>query len=75
VLPEDFVSLVAFNPLRTRIPINDSSAWVEHVDRIIRYTLDQKAKSTLCIFQFVEAGGQLLSALLRTLFERFIDAM
>ena len=47
VLAHDLVGLIALEALSAGVPARDDASRVEHVDRVIRHSLDERAKTRL----------------------------
>src|SRR5438105_9298927 len=58
MLADDFRRRISLQPLRSRIPVHDNAARIEHVDGAILHGFDQEAESALA---FVERTLRLLS--------------
>ena len=49
MLADDFIGRIAFDPLRSGIPVGHDAVRIEHIDGIVDHPLDQQPKAALAI--------------------------
>ena len=66
---------IALYSLSTRIPIDDVSIGIKHVDRIVGDALHEKPETAFGIFQLYHALGEFFSAFFGPLFKALIQLL
>ena len=72
---ENFCARIAFDAFGAGVPIDHVAGGIKHIDRIIAYAFDEKAKSPFRFLKFAEARRKLSRPFLRALFQGLIERL
>ena len=75
VLAENFLSGIALDPRCTGIPVDHSTAWIEHKNRIVGNAFDQNPEAALPFLKPGHTGRELRGAFLGALLKRPIQVL
>ena len=60
---QDLAAGIAFDALRARVPVDDMSIRIEHINGVVRDSVDQQLKTTFRVLELHHTGCKLPGAL------------